>query len=78
MILPEWTIQRKTEAPLLLGTAKRRKDLPAVQRFVTKTKVERAMPIVDAGLGDDVDESESRIMIFGRVRVQAKTNLADL
>ena len=36
------------------------------------------MPRVHAGFGDDIDHAKACIVIFGGVRIQTKTNLANL
>src|ERR1051326_5357538 len=78
MVFPDWTIERKTEAALLLGTPKGREHLASVQRLIAKAEVERAVPVVDAGLCDHVDKAETGVVIFCGVRIQAETNLANL
>src|SRR6185503_9715697 len=78
MVLPEWAIERETEASLLLRSAKRREHLASVHRLVTKAEVERTVPGVNAGFGDHVDESEAGVVVFSGVWIKAKADLADL
>ena len=60
------------------GPRNLRERLAGTQRLVTKTKVERAVPRIDPGLGDDVDKAKTGIVILCGVRVEPESYLANL
>src|SRR5215510_1778080 len=78
MLFPERAAEFKSEAAILFGGPRQRKGVSRVERFVAETDVEAAVPVLDPGLGEDVNAHERRFVILGGVSVGPESDLANL
>src|SRR5215470_10147349 len=78
MLFPERAAEFEPEAAVLFGRARQRESVARVERFVTETDIEAAVPVLDPGLGQYVHAHERRFVVFGGVSVGSKSDLANL